>query len=61
MNLGTLKQELAAQNVILSVAVSGKLKYKAAEPLPVVLIDAMREHKKELLFGAKKHPKKAKI
>lgn len=57
MNLGALKQELAAQHVTLSVSEAGRLKYDAPTALPVVLVDAMREHKTALLESLQNHQK----
>lgn len=57
MNLGALRQELAAQHVTLSVSAAGRLKYDAPGPLRASLVDAMREHKTALLEGLQKHQK----
>lgn len=51
MNAAALRQELAAQHVILSVSEAGKLKYEAPSPLPAALVEAMKEHREELLMN----------
>lgn len=58
MNLGALRQELAAQHVTLSVSEAGKLKYDAPSGLPASLVDAMREHKTALLEGLQNEVKR---
>ena len=49
MNEVALRQELAAQHVVLSVSESGRLKYEAPTALPHELVEAMKEHRDELL------------
>ncbi|WP_407543718.1 hypothetical protein Q0M94_28035 (plasmid) [Deinococcus radiomollis] len=49
MNAAALRQELAAQHVVLSVSESGRLKYEAPTALPHELVEAMKEHRDELL------------
>ena len=49
MNLDSLKRELDAHHVILSISEAGRLKYNAPGPVPVALVELLKEHKTELL------------
>jgi hypothetical protein len=49
VNAAALRQELAVQHVVLSVSEAGRLKYEAPAALPRELVEAMKEHRDELL------------
>jgi hypothetical protein len=51
VNAATLRQELAAQHVVLSVSEAGRLKYEAPAQLPRELVEAMKEHREALLIS----------
>ena len=59
--MAALRQELAAQHVRLSLSVAGKLKYEAPGQLPAALVEAMKEHREELLSGLRPALKNSEI
>jgi hypothetical protein len=49
VNAAILRQELAVHHVVLSISEAGRLKYEAPTALPRELVEAMKEHRAELL------------